>query len=154
MNTWRPITQIKVKALGLHWRNGRLLAAEVYDDHGRVIGVRPLGGSVEFGERSEAAVRREFKEELGIDVDIVGGPLIVENLYQHEGTNGHEVVFVFEVGFPSTEFHDDDHIVFHESDGTPAVARWYGLEELDLDGYPSLYPKGLKSILTSVSAVN
>jgi hypothetical protein len=26
---------IKVKALGLHWRDGRLLAAEVRDEHGR-----------------------------------------------------------------------------------------------------------------------
>ncbi|WP_348632831.1 NUDIX domain-containing protein [Rhizobium sp. BK068] len=80
MNTCRPSNRIRVKAIGLHWRDGRLLAAEVRDDSGRVTG-RPLGGSVEFGERAEAAVRREFKEELGVEIRLVSGPLVIENLY-------------------------------------------------------------------------
>lgn len=54
MNIWRPPSRIRVKALGLHWLNGRLLAAEVYDDAGRIKGVRSLGGGVEFGETSKA----------------------------------------------------------------------------------------------------
>ena len=53
----------------MHWRDGRLLAVEVLDDAGRVKGVRPLGGTVEFGEKAELAVVREFQEELGITVD-------------------------------------------------------------------------------------
>ena len=72
MNVWRPAPAIRVKALGLHWRDGRLLAFEVHDDAGRVTGVRPLGGSIEFGETAEAALRREFREELGIDVVVAG----------------------------------------------------------------------------------
>ena len=149
-----PAMDIKVKALGLHWRDGRLLAAEVRDEHGRVKGVRPLGGGVDFGERCEAAVRREFKEELGVDVDIVGGPLVIESLFTDAGANGHEIVFVFEVRFPATEVHERDHIVFHESDGKADVARWYDLDELDRDGYPALYPEGLKSALTTSRATD
>ena len=68
MNSWRPSPQIRVKALGLHWRDGKLLAAEVRDDAGHIRGVRPLGGSVEFGETARAAVIREFQEELGFTV--------------------------------------------------------------------------------------
>jgi hypothetical protein len=69
MSTQR--SNINVKALGLHWRNGCILAAEVYDSHGRVAGVRPLGGTVEFGESSETALRREFIEELGVEVQVL-----------------------------------------------------------------------------------
>lgn len=152
MNTWRPTEYIRVKAIGLNWRSGRLLAAEVRDDQGRVTGVRPLGGSVEFGERAEVAVKREFKEELGIDVEIIGGPLVLENLFTHAGVDGHEVVFVYEIEFPSAAFQESDHIVFHESDGTSDVARWYDVESLDIDGYPDLYPKGLKGALAIARA--
>jgi hypothetical protein len=80
MSIWRPHPMIRVKALGLHWRGGRLLAMEVLDDAGRVKGVRPLGGTVEFGETAEAAVIREFREELGFDVEPVGQPRLMESL--------------------------------------------------------------------------
>jgi 8-oxo-dGTP pyrophosphatase MutT (NUDIX family) len=70
MTTWRPHPHIRVVAIGLHWRDGRLLAAEVRDDAGRLKGVRPLGGEIEFGESWRAALVREFHEELDIDITI------------------------------------------------------------------------------------
>lgn len=151
MSMWRPTSRIRVKALGLHWREGRLLAAEVHDDRGRVKGVRPLGGSVEFGERAEAAVLREFSEELGIDVSVTGGPVVMENLYVHEGATGHEVLFIFTVDFPANAFAGQDHIRFHEDNGVPGIARWYALDDLDGDGGPALYPDGLKRLLVDAT---
>ena len=147
MTVWRPLPSLRVKVLGLHWREGRLLAAEVRRDDGSLQGVRPLGGSVEFGERLEEALRREFMEELGIPVEPTGGPWLVENLYSHEGSPGHEILFLYDVAFPAGAFADQDVIAFHEDDGTPALARWYDLGELDLDGGPELYPSGLKARL-------
>lgn len=147
MSTWRPATQIRVKALGLHWRQGRLLAAEVYDDQGNVKGVRPLGGGIEFGERAHVAVQREFKEELGIDISIASGPIVMESLYVHEGTVGHEVLFIFEVDFPTEAFEGRERIDFREDNGVAGIARWYDLKDLDLDRGPALYPSGLKSLL-------
>ena len=129
------------------WRDGKLLAAEIRGDDGRVRGVRPLGGSVEFGEPAEAALRREFKEELGIDVEVLDGPMFMESLYVHEGVPGHEVLFIFEVGLPSVPFDQRECISFHESDGTPCSARWYELDSLDQADGPELYPKGLKALL-------
>ncbi len=145
MSTLR--TNINVKALGLHWRDGRLLAAEVYDSEGRVAGVRPLGGTVEFGESSQTALKREFLEELRVEVKILSGPLVIENLYVFEGENGHEIMFVFDIEFVSNDYRHHETITFNESDGTSGVARWYTLEELDRPGFLSLYPKGLKALL-------
>lgn len=147
MTTWRPHPRIRVVAIGLHWRDGRLLAAEVRDDAGRLKGVRPLGGEIEFGENWQAALMREFNEELGIGVSITSEPSMLENIFMHEGSTGHEVVFVAEVAFPEDAFAGQERIDFREDDGEQIVARWFDLADLDIEGAPSLYPTGLKDLL-------
>lgn len=147
MTVWRPAPRIRFKALGLHWRAGRLLAAEVLDDAGRVKGVRPLGGSVDFGETAEAAVIREFREELGLTVKILSTPIFMENIYVHEGCLGHEILAIFDVAFANGVFADESRIEFHEDDGTQCFAEWFALDTLDLPGRPQLYPNGLKAYL-------
>lgn len=147
MHVWRPPSEIRVKALGLAWRGGRLLVAEVYTDDGRLKGVRPLGGSVGFGEPAEAALVREFREELGLTVRVLGAPFVMENLYTHEGSPGHEVLFLFPVALPPSALDTQERVVFHEDCGTPCIARWCDLEELDRVGGPDLYPVGLKARL-------
>ncbi|MBR1087416.1 NUDIX hydrolase [Bradyrhizobium manausense] len=147
MTTWRPHQHIRVVAIGLHWRDGRLLAAEVRDDAARIKGVRPLGGEIEFGESWRAALLREFTEELGIDVTIIGEPLTMENIFVHEGATGHEVMFIVEVAFPPGAFDGQDRIEFREDNGEEITARWFDLAELDEPDGPSLYPTGLKDLL-------
>lgn len=147
MTTWRPHPQIRVVAIGLHWRNGRLLAAEIRDDAGRIKGVRPLGGEIEFGESWRTALVREFNEELGIDVTITSEPLMMENIFVHEGAMGHEVMFIAEVTFPYGAFGGQDRIDFREDSGEQIVARWFDLADLDVEGRPRLYPTGLKDAL-------
>ncbi|WP_063687011.1 NUDIX hydrolase [Bradyrhizobium stylosanthis] len=147
MTTWRPHPRIRVVAIGLHWRDGRLLAAEVRDDAGRLRGVRPLGGEIEFGESWQVALMREFDEELGIEIAITSAPLMLENIFVHEGSTGHEVIFLAEVAFPEGAFAGQDRIDFREDNGEEIVARWFDLAELDVDGGPQLYPTGLKELL-------
>ena len=77
MNIWRPQQSIQVKALGLVWRNGLLLASEIYQDDGSIKGVRPLGGRIEFGERWQEALVREFDEELNVQAQVSGAPLFL-----------------------------------------------------------------------------
>ena len=144
MTVWRPAQHIRVKTIGLNWRQGRLLAAEVTEDSGRIKGVRPLGGTAEFGETWQEALRREFLEELGVEVTINGAPLVFENIYQHEGHTGHEIIFAAEVELPDTPALAGERIVFREDNGRECTARWFALEELDTGG-PELYPAGLKA---------
>ncbi|WP_245823282.1 NUDIX hydrolase [Antarctobacter heliothermus] len=120
------------------------------DDAGRVKGVRPLGGSVELGETAEAAVVREFQEELGIAVDTLGPPVFMENIFIHEGCLGHEILAIFDVSFPDGAFADVTRIEFHEDDGTTCFAEWFALDTLDLAGRPQLYPEGLKAHLQKI----
>ncbi|TRD15587.1 NUDIX hydrolase [Palleronia caenipelagi] len=149
MTHWRPPAQIRFKAIGLHWRAGLLLAAEVRDDSGRIKGVRPLGGTVEFGETAEAALIREFREELGITVTPLGPPVFFENIFVHGGVPGHEVIAAFDVDLPSGAFVGQTRITFREHDGTECTARWFDPATLDHPCGPALYPTGLQAYLRS-----
>lgn len=146
MTQWRPAPLIKVKALGLHWRDGKVLAAEITLDDGTVKGVRPLGGHVEFGETWRETLRREFQEELGIDVTIGAQVAVMENIYRHYDATGHEVAFLAEVHFPKEAFQDVDVVHFQEDNGVTCIARWYGPEDLDQQGI-ALYPEGLRALI-------
>ena len=49
-------------------RGDELLLMVVRSDDGAIKGYRPLGGSIEFGERAADALKREFTEELGLAI--------------------------------------------------------------------------------------
>ncbi|MEM9045820.1 MAG: NUDIX domain-containing protein [Pseudomonadota bacterium] len=146
MNIWRPEQHIQVKALGLVWRDGLLLATEIYRDDGTVKGVRPLGGQVEFGENWRDALVREFQEELDVSVELFGAPLILENIYSHHGEVGHEIAFVSDVALPPHAYQESSMIAYYEGNGEKCVARWYDIARLDC-GEVELYPSGLKAQL-------
>lgn len=124
MAVWRAPAEIRVKVIGLCLRGRDLLAAEVEDDAGRIKGYRPLGGSVEFGETREQALAREFKEELSTAVTIRGPWHVFENIFTHEGRQGHEIVFAAEVDLLDRSLYESDTISFNEMDGMRCTARW------------------------------
>lgn len=146
MTIWRPHQSIRFKAIGLAWQQGRLLAAEVVEDCGRVKGVRPLGGTIEFGETWQDALKREFHEELKAPITITSPALVFENIYQHQGHLGHEVIFAADITLPDRRDLTADKIVFHEDNGVECTARWFALSALDT-GDLELYPTGLKAKL-------
>ena len=53
-----------------------------------------IGGRVELGENSENTIRREIKEELGKEIDIIGYVSTIENFFKFEGSKYHEYMFV------------------------------------------------------------
>lgn len=59
------------------------------------------GGRVEIGETAEAAVRREMREELGTDVQVVGLLAVVENLFTYRGRLQHGLEMHFNVTLPA-----------------------------------------------------
>ena len=62
MNKFKEIRPI---VLGLAIKNGKLLVGEGYDKIKDQTFYRCLGGGIEFLEKSDEALKREFKEEIG-----------------------------------------------------------------------------------------
>lgn len=141
----RPV----LKSLGLLWRDGKLLCAEIPNADGTIKGVRPLGGSVEFGETTRDAVIREFQEELGINVTPKGEPTYLENIFTYLGKPGHEIIALYEVSAPDNAKLKQEIISFTEDSGEKCTARWYNVDDLDGNDGLQLFPDGLKRQLTS-----
>lgn len=152
MTIWRPANTITVKALALIWRDDALLLSEVQDDTGRVKGMRPLGGTVEFGEPWRDALQREFLEELGARITLLDTYFVMENLYEHHGAAGHEVVFLCHAHFSEPGCYAKDSFDYIESDETPATARWMSLEDIEARRL-ELYPTGLSHRLAVPEAI-
>ncbi|MGE4061969.1 MAG: NUDIX hydrolase [Rhodospirillaceae bacterium] len=143
---WRPDSRIRLKAIGLAKREGRLLVCEVRDDANLLKGWIPPGGGVEFGETAEAALRREIREELGIECAVCGAPTIFENLYEHEGAKGHEIVFAFPIMIPDPGISAKQRFLYLESDGNHHFAEWIEIERFH-DGTETLFPSGIGALL-------
>ena len=141
MTVWSPSPAISVKVVGLAWRGSELLVAEVEESDGRVKGVRPLGGTIEFGETREEALAREFAEELGCAISVCGAWHTFENIYQHEGAHGHEFIFAANVRLAAEQLYHRDRFHFLEHEGTRCCAVW--LDPLHLPPGVALYPAGL-----------
>ena len=62
--------RLRVRVCGLCWEDDRLLLV----NHGMITGKNlwlPPGGGLEFGETVDKALKREFLEETGLEVDLV-----------------------------------------------------------------------------------
>ncbi|MGI9219648.1 MAG: NUDIX hydrolase [Woeseiaceae bacterium] len=142
---WRPVPRIRPLAIGLLERDNAYLVTEVCDDAGSVKGWRPLGGGIEFGETAKDAVRREFEEEIALDVTCQQLVAVLENIYEHEGHAGHEIVFVYAASpvDKSTPLEDRYKIV----EGTmSASAVWKTFEAMQSEP-GDIYPVGLADYL-------
>jgi len=78
---------------------------------------RFIGGGIEAGELSGAALEREFREELGVDIEAGPAVCTVENLFAFDGESHHELAVVREATFADGSLYDRDR--FRGVDGAP-----------------------------------
>jgi ADP-ribose pyrophosphatase YjhB (NUDIX family) len=132
----------RVIALALIRRDDEILVFEARDSKKGETFYRPLGGAVGFGEGSRDAVARELREEIGADLKGVRFLTTIENIFEHEGEKGHEIVLMYEAEFADETLYRKREFVVTEDSGERLPAKWMRLSFFR-DGKAPLYPEGL-----------
>lgn len=128
-------------AVGLPVRDGHVLVLHARDAVKGEAFLRAIGGGIKFGETAEAAVRREFAEELGVALDRVHLLGVIENIFEYEGEPCHEIAHVFGVESAALDAIPLDARLHILDEGSPV--EWIRISELDRP----LYPEGVLALL-------
>lgn len=112
--------------LGLAVRKGRILASKGYDKIANKTFYRAIGGGIEFLEKSEVALAREFKEELGINITVGKFICVEENIFTLNGTAGHEIIFLYFVIIDDKDFKE----VYYEEGDENYPIEWINIQDI------------------------
>lgn len=131
------------KVLGIIQSEHRLLVEEFDGEHSKGKGIyyRPIGGSIEFGEKSTEALTREFKEEIRENVVIEKYLGCIENIFMIDGQIGHEIILVYKVSFLDKENYHRKIFDILEN-GKVSFAKWVDQTDF-VKGEKVLFPDGL-----------
>jgi 8-oxo-dGTP pyrophosphatase MutT (NUDIX family) len=135
---------IRVITICIFRRGNSVLVCEYFDSVDKKPFYRPLGGAVEYGETTEAAIRREIREEIGQEITDLRLLKIIENIFVHEGKPGHEIVYVYEGRFTDKSAYQRELFDVHE-ESEILTASWRDLDFFN--DYHRLVPGELVTLL-------
>ena len=118
--------EIRPIALGLAIKKNKLLVSEGFDKVKNETFYRCLGGGIEFLEKSKEALKREFLEEINIDITVKDFLGISENIFTYQGRKAHELILFYSIEI-SDENYQEEYIVTDDHGKT--VAKWIDIDE-------------------------
>ncbi|MCT1902370.1 NUDIX hydrolase [Oceanobacillus sojae] len=139
--TIRPI------AICLFQKDNTILVAEGYDSVKEEFYYRPIGGGIEFGEKSSDTLIREIKEELDADISNLQFLGTIESIFTFAGDTGHEIVQVYDGEFIDKSLYNQSVLLVKEDDGNTHKAMWKPLTAFQ-NGKLRLVPESLYNLLT------
>ncbi len=128
--------EIRPIVLGMLKRNNKILVTEGYDNIKDETFYRSLGGGIEFLEYSKDALKREFKEEIKIDINVGEFLGISENIFTFNGKNAHELILFYDVSINDKDYKERYHII---DDNCETDAIWIDIDKFknkELKIYP------------------
>ncbi|PEJ01892.1 NUDIX hydrolase [Bacillus wiedmannii] len=129
----------RAKAFGIAIHHGRLLVQEYHT--GDETYYRPLGGSIEIGEKSAHTVIREFKEELHTEVEITNYLGCLENIFHLDGEIGHEIIQLYSLHLLDMSLYEME-ILNIQDEQTASYAKWIPMTAF-IQKEKALYPDGI-----------
>ncbi|PEX91840.1 NUDIX hydrolase [Bacillus cereus] len=133
----------RAKAFGIAIHHDRLLVQEYnMDDE---IFYRPLGGSIELGEKSADTVIREFKEELHTDVEIIDYLGCLENIFHLSKEIGHEIIQLYSLRLLDTSLYEIEKVKIQDEQNV-SYAKWIPITAF-IQKEKVLYPDGISKYI-------
>ncbi len=108
--------EIRVLALGIIRDQDRIFISEGYDPAKQTTFYRVMGGGVDFGETSYAALQREFQEEIQAELTNIKYLGCLENIFVFNGKPGHELIQLYQGDFVDRKFYQLEEIIFAEGE--------------------------------------
>ena len=108
--------EIRVLALGVILQGDRIFISEGYDPVKHQTFYRAMGGGVDFGETSLAALKREFQEEIQAELTNIRYLGCLENIFTYNGQPGHEIIQLYKCDFVDQKLYQLEKLVFSEGE--------------------------------------
>jgi len=132
--------------LGIFKNKDKILVAEGFDPATKQVFYRPLGGTIEFQEKSIEALRREIREELRTEIKNIKYLGTTENIFTYNNQPGHEIDIVYEAEFVDPKIYSQHKINGRE--GTePIKALWLPIKKFKSKEF-ILYPVEIIKIIS------
>lgn len=97
------------------------------------------GGHVQIGENTRETIIREFKEEIGIDVNVDQFVASYESFYKYNGNDIQQIQMIYKISYK-----DKSQIIKINPDNINPKYIWIDMNQLD---YYKLSPKGIIKII-------
>ena len=108
--------RVRPIAISIIRNKDKILVYERQDDITDERFYRLVGGCIEFGESSNTALKREFEEELSLDIKNTKLISIFESIFTFNSKEMHEIVFLYESEFVDSSIYNKDIINGLEGD--------------------------------------
>lgn len=106
------------------------------------------GGGLELGEGTIDGLKREFKEEMGLDIEIIRH-FYTTDFYVPSAFDNSQVISIYYLVQPiSPMTHVINQIPNHFVDGKRQSFRWIALNDLSEDDFSLIIDKHVGSLLT------
>ena len=118
--------EIRPIVLGVVRKGNKLLVSKGYDKSKNQEFYRCLGGGIEFLERSEDALKREYKEEINIEIELGDFLGISENIFNYKGKDAHELILFYEAYINDKDYQQKYDLV---DDDIETEAVWVDIDK-------------------------
>jgi ADP-ribose pyrophosphatase YjhB (NUDIX family) len=137
----------RANTLGIILQHNCILLEELEGKHSKGIGLyyRPIGGTIEIGEKSDETLWREFREELGVEIIIRRYISCIENIFKIDENVGHEITQIYLADFKDKNLYQKDIFTVREANKI-TYAKWIPKADI-ITGKNVVYPDGLTEII-------